>query len=83
MQEDEDTWRAYADQFKINVIYFYRHDATPWAQPFLIRRLNDRFWIPVYVDDYTIIFLKRTIQNEPIIMKYELPRSMFVIHRNA
>ncbi len=78
MQEDETKWKEYSEKYNINVIWFYRHDNTPWAQPFLINRVNDyENWAPVFVDDFTIMFLKRTPENQPWIERYELPKDMF------
>lgn len=77
MQENEEDWNKYSGQFQFNSIFFFRHDNTPHAQPFLIRRINDPSWAPVFVDDFTIILLKRNNMNAQLIGKYELPRSMF------
>ena len=77
MQEDEKVWEKVDDKYKFNVIYFYRHDITPWAQPFLIERVKDPKWIPVFVDDYTIIFVKNSIENKALIDKYEIPKEIF------
>ena len=77
MQEDELVWKKIDQQYHFNVIYFFRLDMTPWAQPFLLKRLRDPFWAPVFVDDYTIIFLKRNEKNAPVIERHELPKSMF------
>ncbi|MBU1017152.1 hypothetical protein KJ678_03275 [Patescibacteria group bacterium] len=63
--------------YKFNTIYFYRHDITPWAQPFLIKRLGDINWVPVYVDDFVLIMVKNNGENKNIIDKYELPKSIF------
>jgi hypothetical protein len=79
MQENEEKWHEVDQQYNFNVIYFYRRDATPWAQPFLIRRLQDENWAPVYVDDYVLIILKQNDQNRDIIQTHELPKSMFVV----
>ena len=65
-------------QNKLNVIFFYRKDYTPWAQAFLIKRVSDPAWAPVYVDEYSIIFVMRTEQNADVIKKFELPKSVFV-----
>lgn len=81
-QEDEKIWEIIQEKYKFNVIYFYRHDATPWAQPFLIRRINDENWIPVYVDAYTLIFVKNNEQNKKIIERYQLPKSIFKISKH-
>jgi hypothetical protein len=81
MQEDENVWQNISRDYGFNAIYFYRRDMTPWAQPFLIRRLQDPAWAPVFVDEATIIFLKRNEQNAELIRRYELPKSMFRISK--
>lgn len=78
MQEDENMWREESDKNKFNAIFFYRLDYTPAAQKFLIARVNDPLWAPVFVDDETIIFLLRKEKNKKIIEKYELPKEMFI-----
>lgn len=77
MQESEDKWKELSENFGINCIYFFRHDNTTHAQPFLIRRINDPQWAPVFADDYAIIFLKRNEKNAESISRYELPKSIF------
>ncbi len=79
MQENREVWEEENKKWNFNAIYFYRHDITPWAQKFLITRIQDPEWAPVFVDNYTIIFLRRTPQNAEIIKKYELPKSMFIV----
>ena len=81
MQEDATIWRQMDDQYKFNVIYFYRHDLTPWGQNLLINRVKDPDWVPVFVDNYTIIFIKRNADNQPLIERFELPQSMFTVQR--
>ncbi|MFH1847345.1 MAG: hypothetical protein ABH869_07315 [Candidatus Omnitrophota bacterium] len=82
LQEHENKWREIDKKYGFNCICFYRHDMTPHAQPFLIKRIEDPEWIPVFVDDYAIILLKQNKQNEEIIRRYELPQSMFKITHN-
>ncbi len=79
MQENDTVWKQEMQKWNFNAIYFYRHDMTPWAQKFLVTRISDPLWAPVFVDDYTIIFLERNSKNNAIIEKYELPKSMFSI----
>ncbi|MDP3987130.1 MAG: hypothetical protein Q8P81_02795 [Nanoarchaeota archaeon] len=78
MQEDNEVWERYREEYGINVIYFYRHDLTPWAQNFLIERIKDPLWIPVYVDEYVIIYLEDNEKNKEVIDEYRLPKEMFV-----
>ncbi len=77
MQERNEIWHATDQQYKFNIIYFYRLDLTNWAQTFLIARINDPEWAPIYVDELTILFIRRTAQNSAIINDYEIPRSVF------
>ncbi len=79
MQEKQEIWSTLSEKYGFNTIYFYRHDYTPWAQPFLIERIKDPVWAPVYVDDFALILVKRVAQNQAIIDKYELPKSTFLI----
>jgi hypothetical protein len=52
-------------------------DYTPWAQNFLIHRVKDPLWAPVFVDNKTILFLQRNEENKEIIKKYEIPKEVF------
>jgi len=79
MQEDPAVWRQAQDKYGFNAIYFYRHDITPWGQSFLIERIQDPQWAPVFVDDYAIIFARRGSIDQGIIDRHELPKSMFKI----
>jgi hypothetical protein len=77
MQENETLWREQEKRYGFNVIFFSHRDYTPWAQQFLIARVNDPAWAPVYADDYAIIFLKRTEKNAALIKQFEIPRGRF------
>lgn len=77
MQESEEVWHEIDQQFHFQVIYFYRHDQTPWAQPFLIARVGDDWWAPVFVDDFTIIFARRGGVNQSVIDRFEIPGERF------
>ncbi len=81
LQENEDAWRRVDDQYRFNAICFYRLDATPWAQHFLIERVQDAAWAPVFVDDNTVLFLRRQGPDQPVIDHDELPREMFRVGR--
>jgi hypothetical protein len=77
MQEDPVVWKDVQAKYGFNVIYFYRHDLTPWGQSFLIDRIRDPQWAPVFADDYTVIFARRGSIDQGIIDRHELPGSMF------
>ncbi len=77
MQLKDDTWRQIDARVNFNVIFFYRHDATRWGQQFMIRRLQDPAWAPVFVDDFVLMLVRRTPENTDVIAAHELPKSMF------
>ncbi len=77
MQEKMEKFREVEQQYNFNCIWFYRHDNTPWAQPFLLQLIEQPDYAPVFVDGLTIMFLKRNEQNAELIKKFELPKSMF------
>ncbi|MCR4334294.1 MAG: hypothetical protein NUV47_01010 [Patescibacteria group bacterium] len=78
MQENEEIWNKELAQYKFNSIIFSYHDATPWAQAFLLARIKDPEWAPVFVDGRVLIFLRRTLENEATIKKFELPKNLFI-----
>lgn len=78
-QEDNAKWQALDAQYNFNAIFFFYNDATPWGQQFLVNRIQDPNWAPVYVDSYNIIFLKRNAQNAALIKEYEIPKDRFAI----
>ncbi len=78
-QTNPDKFNELVQKYNINSIFFFRHDATPWGQAFLIEKSRDTGWVPIYVDDLTIIFVANTPTNQQIIKKYQLDRSIFGI----
>ncbi|MBI1813115.1 hypothetical protein HY285_01945 [Candidatus Peregrinibacteria bacterium] len=81
MQEKEDIWKTVDAREGFNAIIFYRRDLTEWGQGFMIRRVQDPQWAPVFVDDDILIFLRRNKRNAAIVGQYELPKSMFTVRR--
>ncbi len=82
LQDDESFWQEQKEEYNFNALFFYYHDATPWGQKFLIARVNDSEWVPVFVDQNNIIFVKNNEQNQNIIQKYQIPRENFRIKKN-
>jgi len=77
MQEKEKAWQDVDKRYQFNAIFFYRKVQSAWGQNFLIQRVFDPLWAPVYVDDYCIILLRRNAVNKELIQKYGLPKEMF------
>jgi hypothetical protein len=81
MQENEVVWQEQEKRWNFNAIFFGYHDQTPWAQEFLIRRLRDPLWAPVFADNFAVIWVRRTIRNQALISRCEVPSSRFSIRR--
>jgi hypothetical protein len=79
MQEDDEAWKRVAEQYDFNAIYFYLGDATNWGQEFLVKRIGDPQWAPVFADEYAIIFLKRNEKNKDLISRFEMSQDRFRI----
>lgn len=75
---DENVWKKYDSIYRFNAIFFNRNDNTTHGQPFLIRRIADEAWVPVYVDEYALILVKNDSTNRDIIHRKALPKSMFI-----
>lgn len=82
MQENEEIWRKKSKQYNFNAIFFSITDATPWGQKFLIERVRDPQWIPVFANHQAIIFLKNTANNKFLIKTYAIPTDKFIIRKN-
>jgi hypothetical protein len=54
-------------------------ERTPWGQEFLVSTYKDPNWVPVYFDDYSIIFIRNIPEHAEIIEKYRIPAAYFRI----
>lgn len=79
MQGDEKVWQQELGKYQFQTIVFYRHDLTEWAQKFLIARVQDTEWVPVFVDYANIIFVRDRPENKGIIARYAIPREVFSV----
>lgn len=78
-QLDTNLWQKLDDQYNFGAIYFSRLERTEWGQNFLLETVKNKKWAPIYVDDYTIIFVKDIPAHQEIIKKYRLPDEIFKI----
>ncbi len=79
MQEDESVWQRMLSQYNFNAIYFSIHDATNWGQEFLVKRIKDSEWAPVFADGYAIIFLRRNEKNRDLISRFKMSQDYFSV----
>jgi len=83
MQEREITWQEQSDIYRFNSIFFYWHDSTPWGQRFIISRVQDPEWAPVFIDARSLILLKRNEINQSVIEQFEIPQEVFTTRSSS
>lgn len=79
LHTDQAVWEETDKKYNFNVIYYSFDDNAPFALPFILARIPDPAWAPVYTDKFAIILLKRNAQNAELIKKYEIPQSNFSV----
>jgi hypothetical protein len=81
-QTDEAIWRKIDSEYQFGAIYFNRLERTDWGQEFLVTTIERKEWVPIYVDSYTIIFVRDIPEHAGIIEKYRIPADNFrVLHQ--
>jgi hypothetical protein len=78
IQNDSTAWQKYSQATDGTAIFFNRNDLTDHGQKFLVERIQDPEWAPVFVDAHTLIFYKRTAAHENILSRYELLVEKFI-----
>lgn len=81
-QSDEAKWQDTSHQYGFNVIVFNYRERSVRGQQFIIRRVLDPMWAPVYFDKNIIILAKRDGPNQPVIARYELPKERVLVRSN-
>ncbi len=76
-QEDEDTWQQLNQQYNFGAIVYYRHENTGWGQKFMVNRVQDAGWVPIFVDDFALILVRAIPEHAEMIQKYKLPANIF------
>ena len=76
-QESEDAWLEIVEKYSLGVIVFNYRDATDWAGPFIIRRVQDPYWVPIYADSEVVILVIDIPEHQEIIEKHRLPDDIF------
>ncbi|MGH7810655.1 MAG: hypothetical protein ACREP5_10305, partial [Candidatus Binatia bacterium] len=74
LQKDEAQWLRISSQYGFNAIVFSHRDRSSLGEQFLVRRVLDPAWAPVFFDRDIVILLKRSGPNQPTIAKHEVPK---------
>jgi len=79
---DERKWQQVSSSHGFNVLFFNHRDRSSWGEQFMIRRLLDPAWAPVYFDKSVLLLLKRNGPNQATIAKHELPKEKILEQPN-
>ena len=79
IQVTREHWHEIDDRYKFGAIYFSLLERTYWGQTFLVSTYKDPDWVPVFTDDYAIIFVRNIPEHAEIIEKYRIPAEFFRI----
>lgn len=74
---DDSAWRRLDDRYHFNAIVISMQDGFPPIETFILTRVRDAEWAPVYTDPYSLIFVRRTDRNDAVIRAHLIPRSAF------
>ena len=77
MLEDDALWNTWDEKLRFNAIAISMQDAYPGIERFILTRVRDGDWAPVYADDYAILFVRRTPEHAGLIARNEIPRERF------
>ena len=70
----EDLWLRRSHALGFNTIVFNHRDRSAASQQFIIRRVLDPDWAPVFFDENIIIFVKRFGPDHATAVKFELAK---------
>jgi hypothetical protein len=82
LQMNEQTWATISDRFGFNVIVFNHRDRSSSGEQFIVRRVLDPAWAPVFLDKDIIILLKRYGPNHLTVTKHELTKDEVLTRSN-
>lgn len=71
-------WNVLQAKQGFNVILLFHGDRTSWAQKFLVDRIKDPEWIPVFVDRSVMVMVRQNSMNAEVITKFGIPASQLL-----
>jgi hypothetical protein len=79
---DDDHWARQSAKYGFNLIVFNHRDRSAAGEQFVVRRVLDPAWAPVFFDRDVIILAKRNGSNQVTIDKHELSRDRILSKSN-
>lgn len=77
MQENAEAWQRALAKYGFNAIVFNHAEGTSWGQEFLIARVSDPEWVPVFLDQDLLILVRNDDRNRRTIERHRVPRERF------
>ncbi len=74
LQQNETYWARRRREYGFNFIVFNHHDRSRESQEFIVRRVLDPAWAPVYFDKDIIILVRRYGPNQSTVARYEIAK---------
>lgn len=71
-------WRAILDTYQINFVILQIAQRTGILDPLVKKLLYEREWVPVFIFGNSVLFVKETPENRPVIYKYAIPKETFI-----
>lgn len=72
---EESVWHEEDQRHHFNAIILSLGDKA--TEGFILRRVRDDEWAPVFADHYALVFVRRTPENAVLIANHEIPRNRF------
>jgi len=79
---NEEKWQSVSSSYGFNVLFFNHRDRSSTGEQFMIRRLLDPAWAPVYFDKSVLVLLRRKGPNRETIARFELPKEKILEQPN-
>jgi hypothetical protein len=78
MEADDTVWHEQDEKYHFNaIVYSLQFNNAPETERFLLARVRDPEWAPVFADNFNLVYLRRTDRNAATIKAHELSRSLF------
>jgi hypothetical protein len=75
---DEEHWARRSTEFGFNLIVFNHRDRSAASEQFIVRRVLDPSWAPLFFDRDIIILAKRNGPNQALIERHELSKEQIL-----